>query len=114
MEKYVQDIDIFLIIYDKSRYRLSCSGSILEALSYTKPILHLSNDSVNYFNRQEAPIGFCCDDLEELANKMVEIIDNYSSYEDELQGFRDNIINLRAELSMEKLAPMIKNSFTFD
>jgi hypothetical protein len=114
MEKYARDIDIFLILYDKSRYRLSCSGSILEAISYSKPILHLNNDAVNYFDKQENPIGICCDDLEELADKMCDIINHYPAYSADLITYRENIKHLRDEISIEKLVPAIKSSFTFD
>jgi len=114
MESHVPDIDIFMILYEKNRYRLSCSNSILEAISYIKPVLYISNDSINYFNSPENPIGFCCADLEEAAEKMADIINNFSSHKGVLQTYRENILSLRDQISIEKLAPTIKSSFTFD
>lgn len=113
MEKNAEDIDIFLILYRSDQYKLSCSASILEAISYVKPILHFTNDCINTFNAKENPIGFCCETLEEYAVKMIDIIENYSNYIPQLQIFRNNILKLREDLAIDKLAPKIKKSFTF-
>ncbi|WP_445475048.1 hypothetical protein ACT9XH_11960 [Methanococcoides methylutens] len=113
MEKYAEDIDVFLILYDKSRYRLSCSGSILESLSYTKPILHFNNDCINAFNKPENPIGICCNSLDEFVCKMGDIIENYESYSLEFQNFRKNILKLRNECAIENSLTQLKDSFTW-
>lgn len=113
MEKYAQDIDMFLVLFEKNRYRLSCSNSILEALSYTKPVLHFNNDCVNTFNKPESPIGIGCDTLEEFVNTLTDIIENYPTYIPKFQLFRDNILKLRKELAVENSATKIKESFTW-
>jgi len=113
MEKYARDIDVFLILYDKSRYRLSCSGSILESLSYTKPVLHFNNDCINTFDRHENPIGICCNSLEEFVCKMEDIIENYETYIHEFQTFRKNILKLRNECAIENSLTQLKDSFTW-
>lgn len=113
MEKYAEDIDAFLILYDKSRYRLSCTGSILESLSYTKPILHFDNDCINDFNRPDNPIGIRCNSLDEFVCKMEEIIENYESYRLEFQNFRKNILKLRNECAIENSVTTLKESFTW-
>ncbi|MCX9085009.1 MAG: hypothetical protein OIN87_09465 [Candidatus Methanoperedens sp.] len=114
MEKYARDIDIFLILYDKSRYRLSCTGSILESLSYTKPVLHFDNDCINSFNKHENPIGICCSGLEEFVSKMEDIIKNYEVYIHEFQIFRKNILKLRKECAIENSLIQLKDSFTWE
>jgi len=113
MEKYARDIDVFLILYDRSRYRLSCSGSILESLSYTKPILHFDNDCINAFNKPENPIGICCNSLDEFVCKMEDIIENYETYIHEFQTFRKNILKLRNECAIENSLTQLKDSFTW-
>jgi hypothetical protein len=113
MEKYARDIDVFLILYDISQYRLSCSGSILESLSYTKPILHFNNDCINTFNKPENPIGIYCNNLEEFVCKMEDIIENYETYIHEFQTFRKNILKLRNECAIENSLTQLKDSFTW-
>lgn len=115
MEKYARDIDVFLILrgYD-SHYRLSCSNSILESLSYTKPILHFNNDCINNFNKHNNPIGFCCNSLEEFVSKMADIIENYEKYIHEFQIFRKNILKLRDECSIENSLTQLRDSFTWE
>ncbi len=111
MEKYARDIDIFLILYDKNRYRLSCTNSILEALSYAKPVLHFDNDCINNFNTHENPIGYCCNSLDEFVYKMEDIIENYERYKYEFQIFRENILKLRKEYAIENSLAQLRNSF---
>jgi len=114
MEKYAKDIDVFLILYDMSRYRLSCTGSILESLSYIKPVLHFNNDCINAFNKHDNPIGICCNSLGEFVNKMEDIIENYEAYIPEFQTFRENIMKLRNEHAIENSLTQLKDSFTWD
>ena len=113
MKKYAQDIDVFLILYGQDRYRLSCSGSILESLSYSKPILHFRNDCINTFDTAQEPIGYTCSDLEEFVNKMQHMIENYGSYLPEFLKFRENIMKLRSKYSIENSSSEIKRSFTW-
>jgi hypothetical protein len=113
MEKSAQDIDMFIILYDKSRYRLSCSGSILEALSYLKPVLHLDNDCVNHFNRDDTPIGVRCESISGLADKIQEIVESYGSYGPQLDAFRANMFKMRAEHSIEQSKDALRASFTW-
>ena len=113
MEKYARDIDMFLILYDISRYRLSCSGSILESLSYTIPILHFNNDCINYFNKRQNPIGLCCSSLDDFVSKMEDIIENYGAYTSEFQTFRTNLLELRNHYAIENSLTKLKDSFTW-
>jgi hypothetical protein len=113
MERQATDIDVFLILYDKARYRLSCSGSVLESLSMIKPIIHFENDCINQFNTIENPIGFCCSSLDEFVNKLVDIIENYDSYLTTFANFRKNILKLRDDCAIDKSVPQIRESFTW-
>ncbi len=113
MEKYAEDIDMFLILYDRTRYRLSCTGSILESLSYTKPILHFDNDCIDAFNRPDNLIGIRCNSLNAFVYQMEDIIENYGSYRIEFQNFRKNILKLRNECAIENSVSILKESFTW-
>lgn len=113
MEEQVQDIDLFLILYDRSRYRLSCSGSILEALSYSKPILHFDNDCINFFDRPEAPIGISCKSVDDFVEKMVDIIERYPSRKDEFARYRSNIMKLRDQYSVANMKSDIREIFSW-
>ena len=113
MEKSALDIDMFIILYDQSRYRLSCSGSMLESLSYLKPLLHLDNECVNYFNDESCPIGIRCDDVPVLADRLQEIVESYADYGPVLDRFRENMIKVRGEHSIEQSAGALRASFTW-
>ena len=108
MERHAVDIDAFLILYDRNRYRLSCSGAIFEALSYVKPVLHIGNPCVVAFDRLDAPIGFACADYEELARTMAAMIQDYAGHRAALEQRRQNILRLRESLGMPALAPKLR------
>jgi hypothetical protein len=114
MERHAADIDAFLILYDRNRYRLSCSGAILEALSYVKPVLHIGNPCVDAFDRPEAPIGFRSETLEELAGVVAAMITDYRGYGPAFDERRANILRARTRLGMENLAPKLRAVFTCD
>jgi len=113
MEKYAVDIDVFLNLYGKNQYRLSCSNSILESLSYMKPVLHFDNDCMNFFDTKDLPIGICCTNEEEYAEVMTDIINNYGKYKKKFTSFRENILSLRDKYAIENSITEIKSSFTW-
>lgn len=111
MERQAADIDAFLILYDKNKYRLSCSGSILESLSMIKPIVHFDNDCINQFNTSKRPIGFCCYSFDEYVEKLEDIIENYNYHKGMFQIFHENILKQREACSIEKSIPQLRASF---
>ncbi len=113
MEKYALDIDLFLNLYTKNQYRLSCSNSILESLSYMKPTLHFDNDCLNFFDTKDLPIGICCDNDEQYVAAMIDIIENYGKYHNKFSSFRENILSLRDKYAIENSVTEIKSSFTW-
>jgi len=113
MEKYAADIDVFLILYDESKYTVSCSGTIIESLSNSKPILHFNNDCINTFNTPDNPIGICCNTIDEYVNKMIDLIENYNAYAFDLKEYRNNIMKLRTEYAIKNSTSQLKDSFTW-
>lgn len=114
MEKYARDIDVFMILYHKGQYRLTCSGTILEAISNSKPVLHFDNDCINSFNTTNKPIGICCTTMDEYVERVEDVITNYETYIPQFQLYRRNIMDLRKELSVKNSVPRIRNSFVWE
>jgi hypothetical protein len=113
MEKYVIDIDVFLILYDESLYRISCSGSILESISYKKPIIHFNNDCIDFFNNSKLPIGVRVNSIDDYANTMVNYIENYEIIKNDFILYKNNIEILREKYKIENNIKTIKDSFTW-
>jgi hypothetical protein len=113
MEKYAEDIDMFLILYDQSLYRVSCSGSIMESLSYQKPILHFNNDCINYFNNNNSPIGIRVNSIDDFVNTMIFEIENYENFKDKDKIFQKNILTLRDKYKIENSINELYKSFTW-
>lgn len=113
MENSLPDIDVFINLYDINRHRFGCSLSILEAFSYLKPVLHLSNPGYNYFNKPEKPIGFRVDNLNEFVVKMYDMIENFPRYKNNLAIFRENMLEYRKVYAIENSLDSLRKSFTF-
>jgi len=113
MEKAAQDVDVFINLYDRTRHRFGCSLSILEAFSYLKPVLHLSNPGYDYFNKPNKPIGFKVNNLDEFVEKMVDLIENYPRCRKGLKIFRNNMLEYRKKYAIENNLEKLKRSFTF-
>jgi hypothetical protein len=111
MERHAEDVDAFLILYDRGRYRLSCSGAIFEALSYVKPVFHIGNPCVTQFDPADAPIGFSAETLEDLAGVIAPMIEDVQAARRAMAIRRDNIMRLRTRLGMEALAPKLRAAF---
>ena len=113
MEQHAADIDAFLILYDRRRYRLSCSGAIFEAFSYVKPVLHIGNACIDQFDPPAAPIGFRYENLGQLADGMREMINDPEKYAPAFAARRRHIVALRERLAMVELAPKLREILTF-
>lgn len=111
MEMHARDIDLFLNFYDINQYVLSCSGSILETLSYVKPVIHFDNECFNHFDQADMPIGIRCFSLDEYVLKMEDIIENYSRYQSVFKDFRENILKKREECKIENSISHLRKSF---
>lgn len=111
MENLASDIDIFLILYEKERYILSCSGSIIEAHSYAKPVLYLDNYCINAFNPSFAPVGIACTDISAMAKVIADITNNYEHFLPELECFRKNICAQREKIDIRNNLEIVKTIF---
>ena len=100
MEELLEDIDFLLILYTDDKYNLSCSASIIEAISYCKPILHLKNDCISHFNQKEK-IGYQSNNIDLFVEQMERIINNYGEEKIKLKKFQSNIIKLQKSISVE-------------
>jgi len=101
MESLLEDIDFNLILYTKHRYSLSCSASIIEAISYEQPIIHLENPCISYYNKNES-IGYECPDLFFMANKIKQIVLNYNEELNAINEFKKNIKKTKEYLNPDK------------
>lgn len=101
METLAEDIDMFLILYEKERYVLSCSGSIIEAHQYGKPVIYLQNPCIDSFNPPDAPIGISCEDVEEMASVLARMINGYDAFKSELSVYQKNIMAQRKKIDID-------------
>ena len=113
MEGHAKDIDLFLILHQADSYRLSCSASIFEALSYQKPIIHFDSSCINTYNSHDDPIGYRVGTIDQFVKKMADIINDYTGFLSDRDDFKQNILNVRERCSIEGSTKDMKSSFTW-
>ena len=103
MEMYAEDVDFFLNFYTSDMYRLTCSGSIVEAISYEKPVIYISNDCYNSFNEGYS-FGIECNDVVAMSEIISTIIDNWSIYkETEYKTLVENVKRKKTDMEIKKM-----------
>lgn len=110
MERLLEDIDFNLILYTKERYSLSCSASIIEAISYEQPIIHLENPCISYYNKKGS-IGYECADLTSMAKKINDIVLNYNQELNNIKTFKINLVASRDSMSPDNSLKMFSKVF---
>jgi hypothetical protein len=111
MEAQAAEIDYFLLLFDATRYCLTCSGVLFEALSLVKPVIHLENECIDQFNTAQTPIGIRCSTFEQYIDAIIDIIENYSERQDELARYRSGILSRREVLNQQNLTAALRQSF---
>lgn len=79
MEYLLRDIDFLLNFYTPDSYKFGCSGSIIEAIFYEKPVVYLTNDTYNAFNNVNK-IGIECLTLNDMIKTVKAIIINWENF----------------------------------
>lgn len=74
---YIKEMDCILMLYDTNGYRLTASGSILEAVWNLKPIIGLRNDYFDYLFSKFGALGVLCDSMDELHMQMKNLRSNF-------------------------------------
>lgn len=111
MEARAADIDCLMLLFDATRYRLTCSGVLFEALSLVKPVIHFENQCVDQFNTAQTPIGVRCATFEQYIDAMIDIIENYRDRQNELARYRSGILSRREDLKGQNLTAALRQSF---
>jgi len=90
-EKLAEDIDFFINFYDPSQYRISCPGSILEAIMYRKPVIYIGNECFDSYNSLAGPIGIRAGSTENFALIVFDIIEKWPFERERIYKFKENI-----------------------
>ena len=108
MEQDIKDVNMQIILYPNNSYELSQSLSIFEALRYNKPIIHINNPCVNFYNDSKNPIGLKCQTLEDMANTIKKLVDNKNYTSNLLKIFEKNLMSVRKQYSINSSIARLK------
>lgn len=68
---YCAQMDYFLILYPVGSYKMTASGSVLEAIWQCKPMIALGNEYIKYIEKKYGEIGFICNDTNEIVSSIM-------------------------------------------
>lgn len=111
MENAIKEIHFQIILYPQNSYRLSQSLSIFEALRYQKPILHIKNPCISFYNTKHLPIGIECGDIQELGLRIKYIIEDKEKTKKMHKKFINNINIVREKYGIENSIKIIQNFY---
>jgi hypothetical protein len=108
MEQDIKDVNMQIILYPNNSYELSQSLSIFEALRYNKPIIHINNPCVNFYNDSKNPIGLKCQTLEDMANTIKKLVENKNYASNLLKIFEKSLMSVRKQYSINSSIARLK------
>ncbi len=111
MENAIKEIHFQIILYPQNSYRLSQSLSIFEALRYQKPILHIKNPCISFYNTKNLPIGIECSDIQDLGLRIKYIIEDKENTKKMHKKFVNNINIVREKYGIENSIKIIRNFY---
>jgi glycosyltransferase involved in cell wall biosynthesis len=111
IERDIEDVNIQIILYPNNSYQLSQSLSIFEAIRYMKPVLHINNPCINFYNNSKKPIGLMCQSLEDMARTIKKLVEDKNYTFNLLKLFKYNLISVRKEYSIDRSVARLKNIY---
>lgn len=106
-DKYKQltsEIHYICVFLDPVRYNLSASGTLLDALSFRKPIIALNIPIVENLFNQYGDIGFLCNDESQIDRVLEELSNNINNdrYNTQVQNIK-SIVQDRSPCTLAKI-----------
>jgi glycosyltransferase involved in cell wall biosynthesis len=94
----INKLDFVLFLFDKESYKLTVSGAVFDAIKLNKPIIAIKNNYFDAIFDLFGPIGYLCDNIEEMYNIIHSMTEN-KDYIENFTMFRKNIDKLKAHYS---------------
>ena len=89
-EKQVNELSYIVMTVNPEHYKLTASGTFLDACAFLKPGIYLRNEYfVHYFNKL-GDIGFLCDNISEMVETIREIITEFP-----FERYQQQVANLK-------------------
>lgn len=76
-ESAIDRIDFGLFFYDSSKYKLTASGAVFDALTHGKPVICLKNAYFEYVFDKLGDVGYLCESKDEMISVIQGIIDRH-------------------------------------
>lgn len=107
-EYAISQCDFYLFFYEANTYYDLCpSGTLLDSIKTLTPVIAIRSSYFEYYFNKFGNIGYLCNNIDELKNKIQELIINFP--EAEYQVFKRNLLNARTLIS----DPEIASSFIY-
>jgi hypothetical protein len=101
-ERELEALDFVVFLYRRDTYRLTASGALMDAFAFAKPLLSLRNPYFEHCFELMGDIGYLCDSIDELRDRMVELVRNPDPQRFLRQ--RENIVRNRALFAPQRAA----------
>lgn len=103
----ISKLNFVIFFYDNNSYQLCASGAVLEAIRMGILIISIENDFFRWVFDRYGAMGFLCKDLDAMELLFRELKEG--NYHDEMEIFKNNIIQFRVKNDLNILAASLKN-----
>lgn len=90
---------------------MSQSLSVFEALRYQKPIIHIKNPCVSFYNRKNSEIGIECNNIDNMSLQIKNLVNDLDKTIVLYSKFIKNIDLLRNKYKIENLAKNLRHLY---
>jgi hypothetical protein len=106
-EKYGRCIDYALFFYRPSAFELRASGTILDALSFVKPIIALESPLTEYYFKKMGDVGYLCENYSAIRDTVLDLLETMPI--DRYRQQQENILTQRVQFSPAGVSVKFRN-----
>ncbi len=103
-----------IFFYGKNDFILRSSAAFFDAIYYEKPLIVLRNTFFENVFKKEGEIGYLCENLEEMAILISNLIEQGEVYTEKYLLMVQNVKNYKAKLSIDEIASTLKKDVDFN
>jgi hypothetical protein len=107
-ERTIKNMDYAIFFHRADEYDLRASGTLFDAFSHVKPLIALSTPLFEYYVRRFGDIGYLCRDLDQMRDKILEILETLPV--DDYNRQRQNILRGRKSMSKAELGRQLADA----
>ena len=112
-ENNISKIDFAVFFFESNQYFFRASGAVIDTIAFGIPIIALKHPFFENLFEQSGPIGYICNDVEEMEAVLNKIINKDINVINDYKMFTENIKLLSAKFEVDSIVQDISKQLVF-